>query len=289
MEHILSSSQPPHVYFSFAKRSLREPVRPVAQGEPRPPGWINVHVGESELSWRLGPLPDTPLAYRRHLDRLRRPDRALFGTTPSQHQILDAIDVIQLGRMNMAVEHNDLEILRIGRNDLMRIVGGGDWSEPRPGKNRVVKGDEVLRTPAALASSSHACNCVICSAYFGRSASQSEGNWTHFPLHRKKAARLRSPIRKRAAPGSLELFQIGDGGEHSVDLGITPNLMVADPNEPAAFQPCREHLVIEAISGGAFVHWTGAFCASALVLATAALGPMGSGGRDRERGQTLSC
>src|SRR5580765_6846100 len=82
---------------------------------------------------------------RRNLDmRSTRQDRVLLGATAAQQQIFHAVYVVNLRRMHVSVEHNDVEILRVGRQNLVRILSVGDGAHTRASERRVVEGDEHL-------------------------------------------------------------------------------------------------------------------------------------------------
>ena len=104
----------------------------------------------------------------------------------AKQQILHAIDLVDFGRVHVAVEDDDVQILGVGRQNLVRILRFRDGAHAGAAEGRVMEGDEDLAMPAALASSSHCSSCFICSSYLGRVASQAVGEWSsYFPVHRK--------------------------------------------------------------------------------------------------------
>src|SRR5215472_17810931 len=50
-------------------------------------------------------------------------DRVLFRARTAQHQVFQTINVIQFGRVDVAVEHDDLEVLGVSRDHFMGIIG----------------------------------------------------------------------------------------------------------------------------------------------------------------------
>src|SRR5262245_23874384 len=60
---------------------------------------------------------------RRHLDgRAARQNWVLFCTAAAQQQVLHTVHLVELGRVNVPVEHDDLEVLRVRRDDLVGIL-----------------------------------------------------------------------------------------------------------------------------------------------------------------------
>src|SRR5580765_3127365 len=102
-------------------------------------------------------LPSLPLPVqlgrivRRHLHpRATGQDRVLLGPATAQHQVLDAVDLVDLGGVDVRVEHHHLHVLGVGGDQLVRIVGGGNGAKAGAGEDRVVKDDERLASPRGL-------------------------------------------------------------------------------------------------------------------------------------------
>ena len=74
----------------------------------------------------------------------------LFRAATAQHQVFHAVDVVHLGRVDVPIEHDHLHVLGVGRDHLVRIVGGGDGPQARPGEDRVVEDDEGFADAAGL-------------------------------------------------------------------------------------------------------------------------------------------
>src|SRR6266478_2411936 len=77
-------------------------------------------------------------------------DRVLFRTATAQHQILYAIYLVDFGGVDMPVQYDHLHVLGIRRDHLVRIVGGRDWAQARPGKHGIVENDKGLANAIGL-------------------------------------------------------------------------------------------------------------------------------------------
>src|SRR6476469_9890056 len=103
------------------------------------------------LFWRLTLPIKIRRIVRRQLDaRSAREDGILFRAAAAQHQVFHPVDVVHLGRVDMAIEHNHLHVLGVRRDHLVWIIGFGDRSQPRPSKYRVVEDDESLADSLSL-------------------------------------------------------------------------------------------------------------------------------------------
>ena len=63
---------------------------------------------------------------RGHLDaRPAGEDWILFGAATAKQQILHAINLVELGRMHVPIEDNDVQVFRVGCKNLMGILNSG--------------------------------------------------------------------------------------------------------------------------------------------------------------------
>src|SRR5262249_48681280 len=80
---------------------------------------------------------------RRHLDaRPARKDRILFSTSAAQQQVPHAIDLVEFGRVYVPVEHDDLQVLRVRGENLMRVLSFRDGPHAGAAEGRSVEGNE---------------------------------------------------------------------------------------------------------------------------------------------------
>ena len=96
-------------------------------------------------------------------------NRVLFCAAAAKQQVLHAVHLVELGRVHVPVEDDDVQVLRVRRNYLVGVLRLRDGAHAGAAEGRSVEGDEDLLVPAALASSSHCLNCFICASYAGRS------------------------------------------------------------------------------------------------------------------------
>src|SRR5262245_10555593 len=74
---------------------------------------------------------------RGHLDaRPARKDWILFSASAAQEQVLHAIDLVEFGRVDVPVEHNDLQVLRVRGKNLMRVLSFRDGPHAGAGEGR---------------------------------------------------------------------------------------------------------------------------------------------------------
>src|SRR6266436_2586942 len=81
--------------------------------------------------------------------------RVLFCAATAHQQIFHAIHLVELGRMHVPVEDDDVQVLRVRRNNLVGILRRRDGAQASAAEDRVWKVIKILWVPAALASSSH--------------------------------------------------------------------------------------------------------------------------------------
>src|SRR5882724_2783776 len=134
---------PSAVAYSFEKlhgsKWLRRP-RPEAI-EREPCRLLRFDIDQGVIVLFLGRLA-LPVKIRRiigrHLDAgAPRKDWVLLGATTAQHQILYPVYFEDFSGVDVPVEYGHLHVLGIGRDHLVRIVGGRDGTQARPGKHRV--------------------------------------------------------------------------------------------------------------------------------------------------------
>ena len=93
-------------------------------GRPRPEAierelglllWINIYEQIIVLFLGRGAIPiEVRWIVRRHFDAgPAGEDRVLFRTTTAQHEVFHTVNFVHLGGMDVPIEHNDLQVLRV--------------------------------------------------------------------------------------------------------------------------------------------------------------------------------
>src|SRR5271169_54504 len=74
----------------------------------------------------------------------------LFRATTTEQQILHAIHIIDLSRVHVSVEYDDVQVFGVRCNGLVGILIFGDRAHARASEGRSVKGDENLLGSVSL-------------------------------------------------------------------------------------------------------------------------------------------
>src|SRR5262245_32643852 len=82
---------------------------------------------------------------RGHLDaRAAWKDRILLSTATAEQQVFHTIYLIKLRRVHVPIEHDDLQVLRVGRDDLAGVLRLRDGTHAGAAEGWGVEGDEDL-------------------------------------------------------------------------------------------------------------------------------------------------
>jgi hypothetical protein len=134
----------------------------------------------------------------------------------------------------------------VSRDRLVRIIRGRDGAEARAGERRVVEGDEGFAHARGLGFIHPLLQLLHLLRIFRPIT---------IPPRRRPVVVLAAPQIYEADTIKIEfvdeifwcdaeLPQVRHGVQHTLDLGITPQLVIAHPHEPPALQPGRAHLAI---------------------------------------------
>ena len=114
-----------------------------------------------------------------HLEmRPTRKDRVLLRPAAAQYEILHAVHLVKLSGVDMPIEDHDVEVFRVRRNDLVRILRLLELVPCPRGRTPGLWNEmNTFLVPFALASSSHACSLLHSELRMrGRVASHADGS-----------------------------------------------------------------------------------------------------------------
>ena len=199
-------------------------------------------VGRLRLSVKIGRI-----VRRKPIDaRPAWENRVLFCAAGSQYQVFYPVYLVNLGRVDVPVEHDNVQILCVRSKNLVGILRLREGAHARPAKDRGVEADKYLANAPRFGLIQPLPELPHLKFIWGSSSSPGRG----FGLlilpgpQENEASTVVIKLVNEVVLCDAHLFQIGESAEEALRVGILPDLMIANGGEEATGQTGGAQLII---------------------------------------------